>query len=126
LELAAIVAVATLALMTLFQAALALGAPLGRAAWGGRNPGVLPTRLRVASAVAAIVVYPLAILYVLDSSGLIVLGLPGAGAPAMWVLAGFFTVGVVVNLTSPSVPERVWGPVSGVIAVCCAVIALSV
>ena len=37
-----------------FQLALALGAPLGHAAWGGAHR-VLPHRLRLASAIAAVV-----------------------------------------------------------------------
>ena len=125
MEIAAIVATVALALVAAFQAALALGAPLGRAAWGGQNPGVLPPRLRVASGVAAIVVYPLAILYVLDSAGLAALGLPGSGAPAMWLLTALFLAGTVMNLISPSRPERIWGPVSGIVAACCVLIALS-
>src|SRR5688572_9506667 len=42
-----------LAIMT-FQVLLALGSPLGRAAWGGAHVR-LPTRLRAASAAAALV-----------------------------------------------------------------------
>ncbi len=68
MTLAASIAVALLAVVWLFQLALALGAPLGRAAWGGRHEGVLPTRLRAASAFAAIVVYPLIIIYVLGAA----------------------------------------------------------
>ena len=36
-----------------FQIALALGAPWGRAAWGGAHEGRLPGKLRVASLVSA-------------------------------------------------------------------------
>lgn len=43
-----------LALLALFQIALALGAPLGRFAWGGQHR-VLPPRLRVGSAVSVLV-----------------------------------------------------------------------
>ncbi|CAN5626758.1 hypothetical protein BH24CHL9_BH24CHL9_01780 [soil metagenome] len=124
MEIAAIAAVALLAVITLFQAALALGAPWGHAAWGGRHPGVLPTRLRIASGVAAVVVYPLVMVYVLAASGLITADLPGSDGPAMWILAVLFTIGAIMNLISPSRLERIWGPVSGVIALCCAVIAL--
>src|SRR6188768_2016924 len=35
-----------------FQAALALGAPWGAAAWGGSHPGVLPAEQRISSALA--------------------------------------------------------------------------
>ena len=50
-----------------FQLALALGAPLGRAAWGGTH-AQLPPGLRVASAFA-FGVWALAALIVLDAPG---------------------------------------------------------
>jgi hypothetical protein len=71
MDLAAIVAAALLTVVAIFQIALALGAPLGDAAWGGRHQGVLPRGLRVASALAGIVIYPLIIVYALASAGLI-------------------------------------------------------
>ena len=54
-------------LIAIFQAALALGAPLGRAAWGGTRTH-LPTGLRIASA-AAVVFWLLASLIVLGHAG---------------------------------------------------------
>ena len=57
-----------------FQVALALGAPLGRAAWGGANR-IIPSRLRRASAVAA-VVWLLAAVLILGRAGVIELPLP--------------------------------------------------
>jgi hypothetical protein len=87
---------------------------------------VLPTRLRVASGVAAAVVYPAIILITLASSGLVVAdGLPLAGGTTMWVLTGFFAVGTLANAASRSRVERIWAPVSLALAVCCAVIAAS-
>lgn len=103
---------------------MALGAPLGRAAWGGRNEAVLPTPLRIASGLAAIVVYPFIALYVLASADLIDLEWLPTGAMGMWVLTGFFTLGTVANLASRSNIERVWAPVSLAIAVCCAIVAI--
>jgi len=54
--------------IALFQAALALGAPLGRAAYGGVHDGQLPTGLRMASAFATIV-WALAAMIVLGRAG---------------------------------------------------------
>ena len=123
---AASLAVALLLILTVFQAALALGAPLGQGSWGGRYRGRLPARLRAASAVNALVVYPVAIVYVLVSAGLVEgHDLPGAGSAAMWVLVGFFSLGTFANLISRSPVERFWSPVSLALAVCCAVIALA-
>jgi hypothetical protein len=123
-RIAAIVAVALLLVVTAFQISLALGAPFGKAAWGGRHEGVLPKRLRIASGAAGIVVYPLVILAVLSFSGVIDKRvLPGNGEIVAWLLAGIFLLGGLANLASSSVPERYWAPVSIVVATCCAIIA---
>jgi hypothetical protein len=121
----ALIAVALVGALVVFQLALALGAPFGAAAWGGRNPGVLPRNLRIASAVVGVVVYPTIVAVILAAAGVIDDGwLPFDPTVAMWILAGFFSLGTVVNAISRSAPERVWAPVSAVLAVCCALIAL--
>jgi hypothetical protein len=121
---AAIVAATLLAVVVVFQIALALGAPLGKAAWGGQHEGVLPERLRIASGVAAFFVYPFIIVAVLGSAGLIEGDLlPGNGSRVMWMLGGLFTLGGLANLASRSTLERYWALVSIAIAICCAIIA---
>lgn len=123
---AAFVAVTLLLVIVAFQVALALGAPLGYASWGGRHPGVLPTRLRIASAVAALVVYPLIIFAVLAAAGVIgAEWLPLDPRVLMWGLAVFLGLGAIANFASRSPRERIWGPVAVAVAVCCAVIAAS-
>ena len=124
---AAILAVTLLGVITAFQLALAFGAPWGAAAWGGQSPGVLPTRLRIASGVVALVVYPLVIALVLASAGMIDDGwLPVDGTLIMWALAGLLGVGALMNFASRSRPERSWGAVALTIALCCVIIALGV
>lgn len=95
-----------------FQAALALGLPWGAAAWGGRHSGVLPARLRLASAVAA----PL-----LAGVGAVGVGRLSSGRVRRRVLMGtaaYAGVGVVMNGASPSPVERaIWTPRSAVGAV---------
>jgi hypothetical protein len=106
-----------------FQVALALGAPLGRAAWGGRTDR-LPARLRVASAVAA-VLWVVAAVVVLDHAG-IGPGLvpPSVTSWAIWLLAGLLAVGAVVNLASSSRWERFgWAPISALLAIGCGALA---
>ena len=126
MEVAATVAVGLLAVVAVFQLALAFGAPYGRAAWGGAHDGVLPTRLRAASAVVGLVVYPVVIAVVLSASGAIDADpVPGRGAVKMWVLATIFLIGAIANVVSRSRVERWWAPVSAAIAICCAVIAAS-
>ncbi|MGZ8564265.1 MAG: hypothetical protein ACXWWU_11670 [Candidatus Limnocylindria bacterium] len=124
---AAILAVVLLVAITAFQLALAFGAPWGAAAWGGQSPGVLPQRLRIASGVVALVVYPLIIALVLASAGIIDDGWrPVDGTVVMWGLAGLLGLGAVMNVASRSRPERAWGAVALTIALCCALIALKV
>ena len=125
MTIAALIAFALVGALTVFQLALALGAPFGAAAWGGRHPGVLPGRLRVASAIVGLVVYPLIGLVILAAAGLIDDGwLPVDPTVVIWILAGFFALGAAVNAISRSAPERIWSPVSAALAVCCVLIAL--
>lgn len=123
MQVAAFIAVALLALLAVFQAVIALGAPLGEAAWGGQHPGVLPARLRVASGIAAVAIYPGIIAIVLNASGVIDVDWLPVGAGIMWLLTGLFTLGTVANLVSRSRLERIWAPISAAIAICCAAIA---
>jgi hypothetical protein len=125
MTIAALIATVLLALVAVFQVALALGAPLGDMAWGGRNTGVLPIGLRLASGITGLLVYPLITLAILASAGLIEAAwLPLTGPIAMWSLAVLLGLGAVANLASRSPRERLWGPVAGGIAVCCAVVAI--
>jgi len=108
-----------------FQVALALGAPWGRAAWGGANEGRLPRKLRVASAAAAAVWVFLASL-IFERAGHELIPLPfTVGAWVPWVLFGLSLLGAVMNLASRSRLERlIWSPVSALLAALCLVVAL--
>ena len=64
---AAIAALVGFAVIAIFQAALALGAPVGRAAWGGTRARPA-TRLRIASALA-VGISALAALIILGRAG---------------------------------------------------------
>ncbi len=112
--------------LALFQAAIALGAPVGKAAWGGRNPGVLPRNLRAASAVS-VGIYVLAALLVLDRAGVPLIDLPDAVSFwGTWALVVLLTLGAIVNFASSSPYERFgWGPFAAVMALLTLVIALS-
>ncbi len=127
MTIAAIVAAILLGVLVAFQLALALGAPWGRASWGGAHEGVLPTRLRIASAVAGLVVYPLIIAVVLASANLIDADwLPFKGPAVLWPLVVLLGLGALANAASRSKRERYWSPVALAIASCCAVIALGI
>ncbi|HSO50184.1 MAG TPA: hypothetical protein VLS86_06520 [Acidimicrobiia bacterium] len=122
---ASIIAAVLLGVVSVFQIALALGLPAGRAAWGGRHEGKLPPGLRVASGIAGVFLYPIIILLVLTAGGAIDARdpIPKLGATGMWILTGLFTVGTIANLASRSKPERWWGLVSATIAICCGIVA---
>lgn len=123
MKIVALIASVLLGVVALFQIALACGAPFGRAAWGGQQPGVLPSRLRVMSGVAGAVVYPAIIVTVLAAGGIAGDWLGAAARPVMWVLTAIFGIGTVMNAVSRSPLERIWAPVVLVIAVCCGVVA---
>ena len=102
---AALIAVVLLAGIVLFQVLLALGLPFGRAAWGGGHR-VLPARLRVGSAVAAVMLVVAAGVLATEAGWL-----PGgAGVPwsgiLVWVFAGFFALNTLGNAVSKSAIER--------------------
>jgi hypothetical protein len=122
-EVAAVAAAIGFLGIAAFQLALALGAPLGRAAWGGSHVR-LPARLRVGSAVAT-VIWLLAAGIVLSRVGL------GASLPddvarwGTWILVGLLPIGAVMNFISRSPWERfLWGPVALILAGLCLLVAL--
>jgi hypothetical protein len=125
MRLVAILAAIGFLAIAAFQVALALGAPLGRAAWGGAHER-LPGRLRIGSAIA-VVVWVLAALIVLARGGLPVIGLPSIAIEwGPWVLVGLSAVGAIVNFASTSPWERFgWGPLALILAALCLVLAIS-
>ena len=120
---AAIAAAAGCGAIALFQVALAAGAPLGHAAYGGAQ-AELTTVLRTASAGAVVV---------LSSAALIVLGrarlwhaarLEQVFRRGTWLFAGVLTVGALMNFASPSVWENViMGPLALVLAILFVIVA---
>lgn len=124
-ETAAIAAVILLAALGAFQAAIALGAPLGRFAWGGQHR-ILPRRLRIGS-VVSIVLYALMAIVLLDRAGVTSLLFSGSVARVLaWVLTGYLVIGVVMNAISRSKPERyTMTPLTIVLAVLSGIVAAS-
>lgn len=110
--------------IALFQLALAAGAPLGRAAWGGTHVGQLPAGLRIGSGVAALV-WTFAALVVLRRGGIGPLAMPGAAVRwVTWTLFGLLLLGALMNLASPSGWERYfWAPYALILAGLCFLVA---
>lgn len=100
----ALILTVILVALGVFQLALALGAPWGRFAWGGRHR-VLPARLRIGSAVS-ILVYALIAVIAWDRVGAIDVFPAPFSEIAMWVVFGYFTLGIPMNAISRSKPER--------------------
>jgi hypothetical protein len=101
------------AVVILFQLALAAGAPWGAYAMGGAFPGTYPPAMRGAAVVQAAI---------LAGVALIVLARAGVVFPSWrprrlaWVVVALLTVGVVLNLITPSGMERlIWAPVAVVL-----------
>lgn len=125
--IAAVVALVAFAALVVFQLALALGAPWGSAAYGGRSPGRLPASLRLSSVVAA-VVWTAVALVVARAGGIPVWApLPDAWLPvAVWVVAGLLALSVVLNAITRSRIERaVWLPGSLLMFAATLVVALT-
>jgi hypothetical protein len=107
---AAIAAAVGFSGLATFQAALALGAPLGGAAWGG-GAANLSLGLRVASGVA-VGVWLFASALVLRRAGMRTVPLPQAITRwGVWILVGLLALAAIMNFASSSVWERaIWGP----------------
>ena len=107
--------------LVLFQLALAVGAPWGRAAFGGYTDR-LGTRLRVTSVIAALV---------WSGAAVVVLGRAGILAIAfadilIWVVVALSSLGILANAITRSRLERaIWLPFSIVVTLLCALVALT-
>jgi hypothetical protein len=122
---AAVVALVLLAGLAVFQVALAAGAPLGHLAWGGQRR-VLPTGLRIASAVSVLVYALFAWMIARAAAFATDVGDDVTDGPLIWVLTAYFGLGILANAISRSIPERlVMTPVAALLFACCLVIALA-
>jgi hypothetical protein len=121
---AASVAAVGFLLLVGFQLALALGAPWGRAAWGGGH-NRLPLGLRIASGFAA-VIWIVAAFVVLGRAGSGVSPVPiGVARWGNWVLVGLLALGALMNFASSSRWERfLMSPIALLLSVLCLVVAL--
>ena len=116
-QIAAIAFTVISGLLAVFQLSLILGAPLGRFAWGGQND-VLPSRLRRGS-IIAIILYAAFSVIVLTKSAVITVAVlqPVVGLLA-WMLVVYLVIGVVMNLLSRSLSERlVMTPVAAILVI---------
>ncbi|MDO9629181.1 MAG: hypothetical protein Q7I99_04700 [Acholeplasmataceae bacterium] len=99
-------------IVTLFQLALAFGAPLGKYANGGKFPGSLPKNMRFLPFIQIAILW--FFLYIVLIKTEMIGNHPNAiGSIGIWFVVFFFFLGSIMNLITPSKPERmVWGPVN--------------
>lgn len=109
MDLVAILLVIMLGIMVVFQAALVIGLPCGKMAWGGQHTGKLPNNLRIASAISALffIFCILVVLSYSEANDLIPLGF---SKYFLWFLTAYFVLGIFMNALSRSKLERLWAP----------------
>jgi hypothetical protein len=99
-------------IVVLFQLALAFGAPLGKFAMGGKFPDKLPKHMRFVPLIQIIIL--VFFLYVVLIQTNLVSDQPLViGSIGIWVVVVFFFLGSILNIITPSKPERmIWGPIN--------------
>jgi hypothetical protein len=110
--------------MATFQILLAMGLPLGHAAFGGAE-AVLPAKLRAASLISALL-FVAAFYVVLARGGFF--GVARESVPVritIWVFAAIFAISTLANIASRSRWERfLMAPVGLLLTACCVAVAL--
>lgn len=111
--------------VVLFQFALALGAPWGEMAMGGKFPGRFPRGMRIA-ALVQIVVLAFIALIVLTRAGVIFSEYLAISKSAIWGVVVFCLVGAILNTITPSKKERMlWAPVTLALLICAIYVAMN-
>lgn len=123
--IATILVLIILAGFTVFQIALAFGAPIGQFAWGGQHK-VLPTKFRIGSAISP-VIYAIIAMFALSKSGLWTTVQDQAILTVgLWIITVYFFLGIIMNSISRSKYEqRTITPFVAVLFVCFLVITLA-
>ena len=127
IETIAWIAAVLFAGMALFQLALALGAPLGEHAYGGRfadDAGRLPGTWRVASAVASLILLGFAWV-ILARAGVIATSINETLLTVLaWMVVAYMALNTAGNFAGKSPIERyVFGGITLVLVVLCAIVA---
>lgn len=122
---AAFILVAVQIIVSLFQLALVLGAPMGEYTLGGQTQGKLSIKLRLVSAISLLVNLAIAGHY-LAQTGTIQTLLPSdLNQIANWGLVVFTSAGLVMNSISRSKKERnMWVPVLLLSLTCAVIVAI--
>ncbi|WP_035662190.1 hypothetical protein [Halalkalibacter akibai] len=110
--------------MAIFQVLLSCGFPYGEVAMGG-NHRILPTSLRIVSAVSACVLLFMGLVFLLHVNILTLFPfLPTHGL--IWVVTIYLALNTIANIASQSKKERlIMTPLSGVAFLLCFMIAIA-
>jgi hypothetical protein len=102
--------VATTSIVSIFQIALALGAPWGAYAYGGARVGKLPVGFRINSVVSAVVMVAIAGHYLAQLGVFTPILDPAGNSVVNWVLVVFTGLSAIANNITRSKLERAaWG-----------------
>ncbi|MGZ4107891.1 MAG: hypothetical protein ACXVO1_11215 [Tumebacillaceae bacterium] len=89
-----------------FQLLLVIGLPLGEYSWGGKYQGVLPSRLRISSLFAALILVLMAFVLLLHTK---VISIGTGYVPTtilVWIITIFMGLNTLGNLASKSKKEK--------------------
>jgi hypothetical protein len=113
------------AVIVILQLALALGAPWGEMAMGGKFPGRFPPKMRVA-AIIQLVLLLLVALIVLVRAELVFGEYFEISRSAVWFVVALFVVSSILNIITPSKKERMMGaPIAIILLTCSLIVARS-
>lgn len=122
---AAFILVAVQIIVSLFQLALVLGAPMGEYTLGGQNQGKLSAKLRLVSAISLLVNLAIAGHYLAQTGTIQTLLSSELNQIANWALVAFTAAGLVMNSISRSKKERnMWVPVLLLSLTCAVIVAI--
>lgn len=124
--IAALISLTLLGLLAFFQILLIAGVPIGKFAWGGQHK-TLPPKLRISS-IVSIGIYAFIAVLIVSKAGLWQVIPEGTFLTvSLWVVFGYFVLGVGLNAISRSKAERyTMTPASLVFAICLFIIAKGV
>lgn len=109
----------------IFQFALAMGAPWGEMAMGGKFPGHFPPKMRVAAVVQLALLVFIGLI-VLTRTGIILEELFEFSKSAIWFVVALCVVSAILNTMTPSKKERMlWAPVTIILVICAYIVARS-
>lgn len=110
-------------LVMLFQLSLALGAPWGEMAMGGKFPGKFSPLLRV-SALAQLLLMAFMALVVLTRAGVLFSEWYETSKSVIWFVVALSFVSAILNTITPSKKERIlWSPVTLIMLICVILVA---